>query len=253
MNIALFAADTVGYEVAKYFGEKHEPLACLVLDSEDKKGLNAQLLTASGIKDYDSVFDSDSLCKKETLCVLKKMDLDLVILAWWPYMVKEDLIKIPRLGFLGFHPGYLPFTRGKDPNFWAIAEDVPYGVSLFFADKGIDKGDIAFQSIIEKTWEDTGGSLYEKALREVLKLFKDNFSKIKSGNIPRKPQDLSRGSFHLRKELDPASMIDLDKSYTARKLLNLIRARTFYPHPAVRFIEGGQMYEVRIDIKTVDG
>ncbi len=46
-------------------------------------------------------------------------------------------------------------------------------------------------------------------------------------------------------------MIDLDKSYKARDLLNIIRARTFYPHPAAYFVDGGEKYEVRIDIKRV--
>ena len=249
MNIALFAADIVGHEVAKFFGENNEPLTCLILDSKDKKGLNAQILADSGIKEHNRVFYSGSLYKEETLNILKQMKLDLGILAWWPYIIKENLIKIPQIGFLNFHPSYLPYNRGKDPNFWSIVEDVPFGVSLHFVDTGIDSGDIAFQSVIEKSWEDTGKTLYEKSLKEIIKLFKDNFRQIKSGKIPRKPQDFSRGSFHRRSELDSASMIDLDKSYRARDLLNIIRARTFYPHPAAWFVDNGEKYEVRIEIK----
>lgn len=248
MNIALFAADRVGFEVAKFFSENNEPLTCLVLDSKDTKGLNAQILADSGIKEHNRIFYSDSLYKEEILHALKKMDLDLIILAWWPYILKEDLLKIPKIGCLNFHPSYLPYNRGKDPNFWSIVEETPFGVTLHFADIGIDSGDIAFQSLIDKSWEDTGKTLYEKETKEILSLFKNNFQQIKSGNIPRKPQDLSRGSFHRRRELEAASRIDLEKSYKARDLLNIIRARTFYPYPAAWFIDNGKKYEVQIKI-----
>lgn len=251
MNIALFASNVVGHEIVKFFGENNEPLACLILDSNDEKGLNVQIIADSGIKDHNKIFYSDSLYKKETQDTLKMMNLDLAILAWWPYIIKKDLIKIPKFGYLNFHPSYLPYNRGKDPNFWSIIENVPFGVSIHFVDTGIDSGDIVFQSVINKSCEDTGKTLYEKALKEIVKLFKDNFQQIKSGKIPRKPQDLNHGSFHRRSELNLASMIDLDKSYRARDLLNIIRARTFYPHPAAYFVEGGEKYEVRIDIKRV--
>jgi len=251
INIALFASNVVGHEIAKIFGENNVPLACLVLDSKDEKGLNVQIKADSGINGHNKIFYSDLLYKKETQDTLKMMNLDLSILAWWPYIIKKDLMKIPKFGCLNFHPSYLPYNRGKDPNFWSIVEDVPFGISLHFVDTGIDSGDIAFQLVIKKSWEDTGKTLYEKALNEIVKLFKDNFKQIISRKIPRKPQDLNHGSFHKRSELDSASMIDLDKNYKARDLLNIIRARTFYPHPAAYFFDDGEKYEVRIDIKRV--
>lgn len=247
MKIALFAADIVGNEIAKFFGENNESLACLVLDSKDKKGFNLQILLDSNIEN-DKVFYSDSLYEEEILHALKKMDLDLIILAWWPYILKESLLEIPKIGCLNFHPSYLPYNKGKDPNFWAIAEDTPFGVSLHFVNMKIDSGNIAFQSAIDKSWEDTGKTLYERALKEIVKLFKDNFQQIKSGKIPRKSQDFSYVSFHKRSELDSASKIDLDKKYIARDLLNIIRARTFYPHPAAWFVDNGKEYEIRIKI-----
>lgn len=253
MNISLFAADVVGHQIAKFFGEKNESLTCLVLDSEDRKALNQQIIADSGIKEPDRIFYSNSLYKEDTLGRLKKMNLDLVILAWWPYILKEELMEIPKIGCLNFHPSFLPYNRGKDSNFWSIVEEVLFGVSLHFVNAGIDTGDIAYQSVIDKDWEDTGETLYEKALKEIVKLFKDNFEQIKSVQIPRKPQDLRQGSFHKREELDSASLIDLDKSYRARDLLNIIRARTFPPHPAAWFVDNGQKYEVRIEIKRVGG
>jgi methionyl-tRNA formyltransferase len=248
MNIGVFAADLVGCEIIKFFKDKNEPLSCLVLDARDSKGMNAKILTHSKVL---KVFYSDSLYEENTLLQLRALNLDLIILAWWPYIIKDCVIEIPKLGCLNLHPSYLPYNRGKDPNFWSLVEDVPFGVSIHFVTAGIDSGDVVCQTRIQKSWEDTGKTLYEKAVTEIVKLFKDNFEKIKSGNLPRKPQDLNLGSFHRRSELDPASMIDLNKNYRACDLLNLLRARTFVPHPAAWFVDNNEKFEVRIEIQKV--
>ena len=253
MNIALFAADVVGRDIAEFFGSGNRRLSCLVLDSKDRGGLNSSIIKALGIKKYakDRIFYSDNLSDKKTLKSLKDAAPDMIVLAWWPYIIKPDVIKLAKSGCLNFHPSLLPYSRGKDSNFWSIVEDTPFGVSINFVSDGIDNGDIAFQSKIDKAWQDTGKTLYEKAREEIVKLFKGSFKKIESGQVPRRPQDGKIATFHKRSELDPASKIELDRQYTARKLLNIIRARTFEPYPAAWFIENGRKYEVRVDIREI--
>lgn len=251
MNIALFAADEVGYETVKFFSENDEPLTCLVLDIQDRKALNQNMITVSRLA-ADRIIPSDRLAEPETLEWLRNQSLDLIILAWWPYIIKENLISIPRLGCLNFHPSLLPYNRGKDPNFWALKDDTPFGVTIHFVTPGIDNGDIVFQSPIATTWEDTGQTLYQKSTSEIVALFRSVFPQIKQGALPRRPQQPEEGSFHLRKHLQAASKIDLDAVYTARELLNLIRARTFPPHPGTWFVEDGKKYEVRIQITEVE-
>jgi methionyl-tRNA formyltransferase len=252
MKIALFASNAVGREVARFLGAEGEPPACLILDSHDPGGLNAQIVEGSGVAGAGAIFSSDSLGEPRTLEALRGLGLDLAILAWWPYIIKGELISISRLGCLNFHPSYLPYNRGKHYNFWALVEGAPFGVTLNWVGDGVDCGDIAFQSRVETTWEDTGATLYHKAQQEIVRLFKESYPAIKGGNIPRVPQDLECGSFHFARELEEASRIALDKTYTARDLLNLLRARTFPPHPGAWFVDGGKKYEVRVEIKKID-
>jgi methionyl-tRNA formyltransferase len=251
MKVALFAAGNVGLEIARSFCESKEPPVCLVVDVKESPSLKREIIQNAGVAE-DRVYRSDQLSNPDCLAELRRLSPDLILLVWWPYIVKEEIIEIPKIGCLNFHPSYLPYNRGKNYNFWTIVEDTPFGVSLHFVDKGVDSGDIAFQSHIDKTWEDTGESLYHKAQSEIVKLFKENYSAIMSGKIPRSPQDLSRGSYHQSSELDAASQIDLDKTYPARTLLNLLRARTFLPHPAAWFVDGDDKYEVRISIRRVE-
>ena len=251
MNIALFASNNVGNEIAKFLAKMQERLACLVLDSEDTNGYNNDIILNCGPICSGKIFYSDSLYKKQTLLSLKRMNLDLIILAWWPYIIKKEIIEIPRLGCLNLHPSYLPYNRGKHYNFWTIVEDTPFGVTIHWVDEGIDTGDIAFQTIIEKTWEDTGETLYYKAQEEIINLFKESYPKIKNGDIPRKPQNAAKGTFHTADQIDSASEIKLDKEYKAKDLLNIIRARTFPRYPAAWFLHNGCKYEVRIQITKV--
>jgi len=251
MRIALFAADRVGTEISKFFYEKNEPLSCLVIDSKDPKNFNDQIINYFRSTGGSRIIASDSIYEPKTIKALRNLHLDLILLAWWPYIIKSELLRLPRIGCLNFHPSYLPFNRGKHYNFWSIVEDVPFGVTIHWVTEEIDAGDIAFQTLIETSWEDTGETLYHRAQSEIIRLFVKNFRLIKRGKIPRIPQDLEQGSFHYGHEIEKASMINLDQDYNARHLLNLIRARTFPPFPGVRFIENGKMYEVQIRITEV--
>lgn len=251
MKIGLFAANVVGGQIAKFFGDQSEPPGCVVLDVNDPEALRDTIVADSRI-DSQLVFDSDALGEAATLERFRALNLDLIVLAWWPYILKADVIEIPRLGCLNFHPSFLPYNRGKHYNFWALVEGSPFGVTIHWVDTAVDCGDIAFQSRIETTWEDTGATLYHKAQEEIVRLFKEKFPEIKAGRIPHIPQDLERGSVHRARELEQASRIELDQTYTARGLLNLLRARTFPPHPAVSFSDDGERYEARVEIKRVD-
>jgi len=174
-----------------------------------------------------------------------------MILAWWPYILTKKLMNIPKIGCLNFHPSYLPYNRGKHPNFWTLIENSPFGVSLHLINEKIDGGDIVFQKRIKKDWQDTGKTLHEKSKREIIDLFKKNYKKIINGRFPRKKQNLRKGSFHLAFEIDQASKIELNKKYPARDLLNILKARTYSGFPAAWFIDQGKKYEVTIEIKKV--
>lgn len=174
---------------------------------------------------------------------------DLGILAWWPKLISREVMKLAVGGFINTHPSLLPYNRGKHPNFWALVEEAPFGVSLHYVDEDIDSGDIVAQLPIPYDWEDTGETLYHKASQAMFELFKSVYPKIRGGYIRRVPQDINRGSLHYAVEIEEASKIDLDKSYTARQLINLLRARTFPGYPSCRFEENGNTYEITVNIK----
>jgi methionyl-tRNA formyltransferase len=248
MNIAVFASEQVGYEIVSHFKARKKKLVCLVLDVGDPQNMNKTIIESAY---SDHILYSDFICSKVGLDFLKSIDIELGILAWWPQLITEPLLHIPKYGFINMHPSYLPYNRGKHYYFWNIVEELPFGVSLHFINKNIDAGDIAFQKRVEKGWEDTGFSLREKSLSEIVSLFRENFDVIVSGQIPHSKQNLEAGTFHQGSELENASRIDLDGSYSARRLLNIIRGRSGFQQGGAWFCDNNEKYEINITIKRV--
>ena len=251
MRILLFACDEVGAETARFLNNIGDMPIMLVLNSENRNEYNDQIIKLSNV-DENSIIYKKELKKTSGIERLKSLQLDLGISAWWPNIIDKVVIGIPKKGVINFHPGFLPYNRGKDPNFWSLLTETPFGVTIHYMNEGIDSGDIITQESIEVSWEDTGQSLYNKAKQRALMLFKKCYNDIKMDKISPIPQDLKKGSLHYRREIDDASRIYPNRNYKAKHLLNLLRARMFPPHPSAWFEEDGEKYEVRIEIKKVN-
>jgi methionyl-tRNA formyltransferase len=250
VSVGIFGDKFVGKKTVEYlFTTYREHVKFLCVTDESSELID----TAIKMKfPRDLIFIYNILTEHDKIEYLRKFEVDYIILAWWPYIVREAILSLPKKMILNFHPSFLPYNKGKNYNFWTIIEDTPYGVTIHAVDKSIDGGDIIFQRNIEKSWEDTGKTLFEKAQLAMIDLFIESYPKIIASDYVEKKQNYKEGTFHKAKELEPASQIFLDTEYKAKDLLNLLRARTFPPYPACYFFSDEQKYEVRIDIRKVD-
>ena len=142
-------------------------------------------------------------------------------------------------------------NRGKRPNFWCLVDGTPCGAALHFIDRGVDTGPLIARARIETDWDDTGETVHRKCRELAVRLFKDNFDAIIEGSARPIAQGAEDANSHRGSEMDAASEIDLDASYQARRLLNLIRARMFPPHPTAFFRDGDRAYSVQVIIKEI--
>lgn len=242
MKILLMADGDVGYSILEFLIAHHIHDLALVLTTEENSIY--KMAKDSNIETYVFKSAMDFLGDRFE-------NIDLGFLVWWPKIIRNPLLSIPKLGFINTHPSYLPYNRGKNYNFWALKESTPFGVTLHLVDDGIDTGPIIAQKEIQYDWTDTGETLYLKAKNEMVGLFKSIYAEIRSGCFSAKSQDSENASYHHSKELEGASQIKLDESYRARDLINLMRARTFRGYPGSWFIEDGIKYEVFIEIRKV--
>ena len=237
----------------------------------DKLGLKIGTWLAENFPDDIRAFIIQPLC---THCAkLKKYEIEVIeyesntqitdelaqyrpsfdygFLIWWPHLINDKLINTAKYGFINTHPSYLPYCRGKNYNFWAIVDEVPFGVTLHMVDSGIDTGDIVFQHHIPYGWEDNGETLYQKAQSGMYNLFIEKYRHIREHVITPQTQSLKNAKTHYSSQLNQASLIDLNKTYTARHLLNLLRARTFTGKPGCYFYDNGEKYEVTTNIRKI--
>jgi methionyl-tRNA formyltransferase len=250
MKILLFAADRFGLQIVRrVLPDLH--VAGVVIAPSDPGRCNAALIAACALASKPCItFESGFLSPcMEALIALQP---DLVLMAWWPSRLGEEMLKLPRLGVLNMHPSLLPYCRGKHTTFWSILDAQPFGVTIHWAIERMDSGDIAWQRPIPIQIDDTSETLYRRAQAEMLSLFDQVWPRIRFGEIPRQTNPIARGSYHNSMEIEDASRIDLDSVYSARRLLALLRARTFEGHPAAWFEENGQRYEIRVHISSRD-
>lgn len=247
MKLLLLADGSVGTQVLRYLVREYpQDIAAVVTVSGS--GLQ-DIANAAGLRTL--VYQTGSDLGRQLKDAAPADGFDLGFMAWWPHIISEDVLDVPRHGFLNMHPSLLPYNRGKHYNFWALVEQCPFGVTIHRADRRIDAGDIVAQRTIAYDWTDTGETLYYKAQSTIFALFKEIYADLRTGEFDMVPQDISAGSFHHACELEQASLIELDTAYRARDLLNLLRARTFSGYSACQFIDKGKRYEVRIDIKRI--
>ena len=249
-KVGIFTDNEVGKKSLEFLLEKFPEDVEIIVCVNRKSTVYTEVILPRNLS--KKCFFNEHLKDSAVVNYIKSLGLEYIILAWWPFLIKEPIISLPITGVLNFHPSYLPFNRGKHYNFWNIVEDTPFGVTIHFVDNSIDGGDIIFQEKIATTWEDTGETLYKKAQASMVDLFIDSYPKIRNGVYTKSKQDLTKGSFHLAKEIDEASHIDLDKVYNAKQLLNILRARTFPPHPGAWFMYNDERYEVNLSISKVD-
>jgi len=243
MNLLLMADQQVGKEIIQWILDNYKEDLVLVVTTEQNEIYSIVHKAGIPCLKFETI---DQVC---SYILDSGIEVDFGLLAWWPKLITQLLLDIPGKGFINTHPSLLPYNRGRHYNFWALVEQVPFGVSLHFVTVGIDDGDIVAQTSIPYDWEDNGATLYTKANQAMLNLFKETYPNLREFTIHPVPQDLTQGSLHYAKELEPASTIDIDAEYKARDLLNVLRARTFFGYPACSFIDDDVEYEVRVEIK----
>ena len=98
-------------------------------------------------------------------------------------LINRELLEIPKLGVVGYHPTLLPKNRGRHPLIWALVLGLTQtGSTFFFMDEGADSGPIISQEKVKITKKDTANTLYKKieiTASKQLKIF-SSFKKEKN-------------------------------------------------------------------------
>jgi len=169
---------------------------------------------------------------------------DIMVVAYYPHILKrEEFDNIP-LGAINFHPGLLPYNRGMYPHIWPIFDGTPCGVTIHYIDEGIDTGDIIGQREIEVLPTDIASDVEENTQRAIFELFCELWPSIRSGTASCTPQG-DYGTHHYAREI--SSMQEFDFDTIAR-----LRACTFKDRSYGYFMYNGKKVHVGVRFFSED-
>lgn len=147
---------------------------------------------------------------------------DLNVMAYVTDIIRPNVLDLPPLGTIQYHPSLLPRHRGISSINWAIIQgDTVTGFTIFWVDAGIDTGPILLQREVPIGPDDTVGSLYfEKLFPLGVEGMAEAVRLVQEGRAPKIPQDESRATYEPPCTEEHAR---IDWQAPAQQTYNLIR------------------------------
>ena len=196
MRIALMGQAAFGARVLEALLEKGETIVAVYSPPDRPHGQEDPLTTIAKEK-HVSIYQPVSY-KDSAVCVnFQSISPDLLIMAYVTAMIPHPFLRVPTQGAICYHPSLLPRHRGASAINWAvIMGDDLTGLTIFWADEGIDTGPILLQKEVPIRPDDTTGSLYFNVLFPMgIEAIVESVDLIKTGKAPRIPQDEHKATY----------------------------------------------------------
>jgi len=250
MRVLLLANNWVGWQVARWLKGRGDEVVGLVIHPPQGRKYGEEILGSLSLPP-ERIFDGSQLQRPEITQAIRALGPDIGLSALFGYILRPEFTGVFPKGIINLHPSYLPYNRGVHPNVWTIVKGTPAGATLHYIDEGVDTGDIIAQRQVPVEPVDTGETLYRKLERLCVDLFQETWPLIQTGRAGRTPQP-HPGTCHRARDLERIDEIDMDRTYTGRELINILRARTFPPHTGAFFRQSERKIWVRVQLLTED-
>jgi methionyl-tRNA formyltransferase len=242
MRIAIMGQAAFGAKVLETLADRGEPIIGAWLPQAKQGGKPDPLKLAAESRGIQT-HQPQSYKAPEALAEFRATKPDLLIMAFVTDIIPAAFIEAPAQGSICYHPSILPRHRGGSAINWAfIMGDAETGLSVFWADAGIDTGAVLLQKKVPIGPDDTTGTLYFNRLFPLgVEAIAESVDLIKAGKAPRLVQDESKATYE---PLCNDKVARIDWTKTATEIFNLIRgcdpqpgAYTFYKGAKVRLFD----------------
>lgn len=251
VRVLYLGNNRLGWQVLQWLRGAGVEVVGLLLHPESKCRFGAEMRAAAGLPG-SAVFAGNTLSDAKVLQQISRLNADMAISVLFDYILKPDFLGLFPRGTVNLHPALLPHNRGQYPNVWSIVEQTPAGATLHYIDPGIDTGAVIAQRAVPVDPTDTGESLYRKLEQASLALFQDTWPALAAGSIVAVPQPVDAGTYHRTTDVSRIDEIDLDRRYTGRELIDILRARTFPPYKGAYFRVGDRKVLLRLQLDYDD-
>jgi methionyl-tRNA formyltransferase len=165
-----------------------------VITSLDKPSGRGQQMNISDVKKYAleknlHIFQPEKMKAPDFVDLYRSLNIDLAVVVAFR-MMPEVIWAAPKIGTINLHGSLLPNYRGAAPINWAIINgEKETGVTTFFINHEIDKGDLLFQKTCKIEDSDDFGTLYSKLKEIGADLLNETLESIEAGNYQSTKQE----------------------------------------------------------------
>lgn len=146
---------------------------------------------------------------------------DLLFVVGLSQLVGDELLALPRLGGVGFHPTLLPAGRGRAPIAWLALGETPAAATFFLMDAGADSGPILVQEPFDVAPDDYAFDIEQSVHHAIRRALGRWLPELNAGVWNPQPQDHSRATY-LGKRTPADGHIDWH--HAATEIAQLVRA-----------------------------
>lgn len=184
---------------------------------------------------------ADNINEEDLVQYIKDKKPDLIYCFGWSQLLSSEIIDIPNIGCVGFHPTKLPHNRGRNPIVWTLALGLEETAStFFFLEKDADNGDIISQEKIKVSLLDDASSLYNKILNVAKKQIVYLTKQFIENKIVRIKQQESEANIWRKRSAKDG---EIDWRMSSLSIYNLVRALT-KPYIGAHFTYNSKEYKV---------
>jgi len=169
----------------------------------------------------------EKIREAEAMATLRAWAPNLIVVAAFGQILREELLDLPRYGCLNVHGSLLPRWRGAAPIQTALlAGDSQTGITIMKMEAGVDTGPLLSQRSLPIAAEDTAGTLFEKLAALGADLLLETLPDYLGGKILPHPQPAEGITY-----APPLKKVDGRLDFTKPTVELARRVRAFQPWP----------------------
>jgi methionyl-tRNA formyltransferase len=198
MRIVVHGQGAFGKSVLEALLERGENVVGVYCAPDPAQGGRLDPLKEAALARTLPVYQPRSFRKDPTVREeFARLEADLCVMAYVTLIVPGDVLNLPKLGTIQYHPSLLPRHRGPSSINWPIIQgETRTGLSIFWPDDGLDTGPILLQKDVDILDTDTLGSLYFDRLYPMgVAALLEGVDLVRAGKAPKIVQDESQATY----------------------------------------------------------
>jgi methionyl-tRNA formyltransferase len=190
--------------------------------------------------------DFDDLNAPAVVETVRSWAPDAFFIVGLSQMVKKELLAIPRLGCIGYHPTRLPEGRGRAPVAWMALEGRSGASTFFVMNERADAGPILAQEPFAVSEKDYSADVERKLEAALVAALNRWLPRLKNGEWQAVPQDDTKATYYGKRSPEDGA---IRWEWPAGKIGALVRAAS-HPYPgAFTFVDGRKMIVWRAQVE----